>query len=258
VRSPHIEFDALSTIGIWLAGKVLAVRTKFILALAIVMAFELANSDMAMPQAPVELVTRRQSIPKDFKTYTLFLVCNPQWLDPTKNSGLYDLYVQFQAFGRAIGDDNAAVWFWKSDGYERSDASLAKILDVERSVRFCQAWKLKPSEGPHLVITATYPDESHLAAGLSQDHAVYALANMSPPDISSLLAKLTDQLVVNGKVAASSNEVPPGAANRTPHVSLWVQLLAATQQTLNTFGCAWSFKVSAGPVSADLKSCKTT
>src|SRR5580700_9033693 len=118
------------------------------------MAFEWASSDMARPQASVELVTRKQSIPKNFKTYTLFLVCNPAWLDPAKNSGLYNLYVQFLAFGRAIGDDNAAVWFWKSNGYERSDARLAQIVDVERSVRFCQAWKLKPSEGPHLVITS--------------------------------------------------------------------------------------------------------
>jgi hypothetical protein len=207
----------------------------------------------AQPQAAVELVTTKQAIPKNFKTYSLFLVCNPQWLDPAKNAGLLQLYRQFQSFGRAIGDDHAAVWFWKSNSYEHSDAALAQIVDVERSVRFCQAWKLKPSEGPHLVITGTYPDEAHLSTGLPEDSAVYKLGDMAPPDISALLAKLTDQLIASGKV-----DHPDSPRAPLPPAKLWVQLLAATQQMINSFGCAWSFKINAGPVSADLKSCKTS
>jgi len=205
------------------------------------------------PQAAVQLVTTKQSIPKNFKTYSLFLICNPQWLDPAKNAGLLQLYRQFQSFGRAIGDDHAAVWFWKSNSYEHSDAALAQIVDVERSVRFCQAWKLTPSEGPHLVITGTYPDESHLSTGLPKDSAVYKLGNMAPPNISALLAKLTDELIASGKV-----DNPTGPPVPVPPARLWVQLLAVTQQTINNFGCAWSFKINAGPVSADLKSCKTS
>src|SRR5882757_840766 len=206
-----------------------------------------------VPQAKVELVTTKQSIPKNFKTYSLFLICNPQWLDPAKNAGLLQLYHQFQSFGRAIGDDHAAVWFWKSNSYEHSDAALAQIVDVERSVRFCQAWKLTPSEGPHLVITGTYPDESHLSTGLPKDSAVYKLGDMAPPNISALLAKLTDELIASGKV-----DNPTGPPAPTPPARLWVHLLAATQQTINSFGCAWSFKINTGPVSADLKSCKTS
>ena len=225
-----------------------------ILAFLAVLTVTLTGSLPAAPQAAVELVTTKQAIPKNFKTYSLFLVCNPQWLDPAKNVGLLQLYRQFQSFGRAIGDDHAAVWFWKSNSYEHSDAALAQIVDVERSVRFCQAWKLIPSEGPHLVITSTYPDESHLSDGLPKDSAVYKLGDMAPPDISELLAKLTDELIASGKV---DNPGGTPAASK-PAAKLWVQLLAATQQTINSFGCAWSFKVNAGPVSADLKSCKTS
>jgi hypothetical protein len=205
----------------------------------------------AFPQDVVQLVTTKQAIPKNFKTYSLFLVCNPQWLDPAKNAGLLQLYRQFQSFGRAIGDDHAAVWFWKSNSYEHSDTALAQIVDVERSVRFCQAWKLTPSEGPHLVITSTYPDEAHLSTGLPKDSAVYKLGDMAPPDISALLAKLTDELIANGRVDSPAGTPPP-----IPPAKLWVQLLTATQQMINTFGCAWSFKINAGPVTADLKSCK--
>jgi hypothetical protein len=75
---------------------------------------------------------------------------------------------------------------------------------------------------------------------------------MTPPEISNLLGTLTDQLIANGKV--EHPEAPPIA----PPPTLWVRLLAATQQTINSFGCAWSFKINAGPVSADLKSCKTS
>jgi hypothetical protein len=138
------------------------------------------------------------------------------------------------------------------NSYEHRDQALAQIVDVERSVRFCQAWKLTPSEGPHLVITSTYPDESHLSTGLPKDSAVYKLGDMAPPDISALLSKLTDELIASGKVAN-----PAGASTPAPPAKLWVQLLTATQQMINTFGCAWSFKINAGPVSADLKSCKT-
>jgi hypothetical protein len=225
-----------------------------ILAALAIVAFTMTQTPSAQPQAVVELVTTKQAIPKNFKTYSLFLVCNPQWLDPAKNTGLLQLYRQFQSFGRAIGDDHAAVWFWKSNSYEHSDAALAQIVDVERSVRFCQAWKLIPSEGPHLVITSDYPDEAHLSTGLPKDSAVYKLGDMAPPDISALLAKLTDELIASGKVDNPSDTPAPAK----PTTKLWVQLLAATQQTINSFGCAWSFKINAGPVSADLKSCKAS
>src|SRR2546430_17349485 len=64
-------------------------------------------------QAEVEVVSRTGKIPKNFKTYSLFLVCNPQWLDPEKSQRLYELHKQFENFGRTIGDGNSAVWFWE-------------------------------------------------------------------------------------------------------------------------------------------------
>ena len=223
------------------------------LAVITILAATLLQTAAMTGQDAVQLVTTKQAIPKKFKTYSLFLICNPQWLDPAKNAGLLQLYRQFQSFGRAIGDDHAAVWFWKSNSYEHSDAALAQIVDVERSVRFCQAWKLVPSEGPHLVITSTYPDEAHLSHGLPKDSAVYKLGDMAPPDISSLSGK------THRRAYCQWQSRQPGSRTRlqTSRQTL-VQLLAATQQTINSFRCAWSFKINAGPVSADLKSCKTS
>src|SRR5229473_4779371 len=117
-------------------------RTKLVLLCAMVIACGLIEWLPLMAQSAAELVTVKQRIPRNFNTYSLFLVCNPQWLDAGRNDGLYELYRHFQTFGRAIGDENVAIWFWKSNGYDDSDAVLARIVDVERSVRFCKAWKL--------------------------------------------------------------------------------------------------------------------
>jgi hypothetical protein len=196
-------------------------------------------------------VEQKETIPKGYKSYSLFLVCNPQWLDHRqgdKNSDqLFRLYQQFDNFGRTIGSDNVAVWFWVSKGSAKRTEARAEDVDVERSVRFCQAWHLKPSAGPHIVVTSTYPVELELSSGLPKDSAVFELGNMESAQISKLLAKLTDELVEKGHVQAVPEE--PEAR--------WVKLLGAVQQTINKFGCAWSFKIDAGPVKADLHSCKS-
>jgi hypothetical protein len=184
-----------------------------------------------------------QPIPMGFKTYSLFLVCNQAWLAPDNSEGLHELYQRFWNFGRTIGDDNLAVWFRKSaiPSHYRYPW-LAQDVDVERSVRFCTAWKLEPSAGPHVVVTSTYPDETHLTSGLPEKSAVYELGNMSSKEISALLAGLTDKLI-------EGRGVEP--------VEAWVRLLAATQRTINKFGCAWRFEIHAGPVIANLHSCQT-
>jgi hypothetical protein len=216
----------------------------------------LANSYCLVSAADkfIDEVSPTGKIPDNFKTYSLFLVCNPQWLAPEDNPSLTSLYLHFDSFGRTIGDDNLAVWFWKLPSFPSipsDDNYLAEAVDVERCVRFCQGWKLKPSSGPHLVVTSTYPDESHLSSGLPANSAVFALGNMKPTEIEALLAKLTDELEEQGHV-----EKTPDASKASPEPQM-IRLLEATQQIINSFGCAWTFKIEAGPVNADLHSCQT-
>ena len=230
---------------------------------------------MMSAQSFIEIIGRKEPIPSGYKTYSLFLICNPAWLDPAKSSGLTDLFHQFQAFGRSIGNDQAAVWFWKTTvqkGWENKFAP-ADVIDVERGTEFCKAWKLKPSDGPYIVVTTGRPDETSLQTGLPDNSAVFKLGDMQPSNISALLAKLTDSLVLSGKVDSTVGSQPstdsgpgdPAAHPTTPPASsnasaassaLWIRMLNATQQIINDFGCAWTFKLDAGPLSADLKSCK--
>jgi hypothetical protein len=201
------------------------------------------------------VVPQTEAIPKNnYKTWTLFLICNPKWLSPMEagSSGtqkeLYSLYDQFTSFGRTIGTDNLAVWFWKKTSAKLSNSALVSNVDVERSVRFCKAWSLTPSAGPHVVVTPTYPDESALSKGLPANTAVFELGNMKTVQISDLLAKLVDELLQNKRV-----EAPAAAAAPT---SGMISLLQAVQRIINNVGCAWTFKISAGPLATEVHSCQ--
>lgn len=183
-------------------------------------------------------------IPREhYKTWSLFLVCNPAWLSADKSKDLFSLYHQFQNFGRTIGDDHLAVWFWK-EPKSADDPNLNANVDVERNVGFCKALQLKPSDSPHIIIMASYPDESNLP----KDFAAFQLGLMSPTDISSLLVKLADQLLLTGKVEPAQVAEDQGR--------LWIRLLSAAQQVIGNFGCAWSLKVDTGVLSAELHSCQ--
>jgi hypothetical protein len=253
----------------------LAMHTRFMLLgfatlLVILPAFARSAS-----QTAVAIVSEKQPIPAGYKTYSLFLICNPNWLDPSKSGDLANLYHKFQAFGRSIGDDQAAIWFWRTnvrDGWENT-MTASQAIDVERSIHFCQAWKLKPSEGPFLVVTAVCPDEKNLSNGVPDESAVFQLGSLTPTQISVLLSKLTDSLLMSGKVDASLSPPPPvtppagdSTTSRTGEhdpvpsapvsTALWVRMLAATQQIIGEFGCAVTLKINAGPLSADLNSCK--
>jgi hypothetical protein len=184
-------------------------------------------------------------IPREnYKSWSLFLICNPEWLSEEKGKDLYGLYRQFQNFGKTIGKDHLAVWFWKSKK-SAMDPSLADNVDVERSIRYCKALNLKPSESPDIVVMTRYPDE----ADVPKDFAAFQLAKMGPQDISGLLAKLSDQLLLQNRVV-----VPDSPSE--PQGQLWIRLLSATQQIIGNFGCTWSLKINTGVLSADLHSCQ--
>lgn len=205
------------------------------------------------------LVRPNEQIKKGFKTYSLFLICNPSWLQPRGKVGSQTefLYRSFLNFGHAIGDDNLAVWFWNSPEGLKTISPASENIDVERSARFCQAWHLKPSESPHLVITSTFPKENDLKSGLPKNSAVFQLSNMTDDQITELLTKLTDQLLLSGKVDRAQVDTSQPTPQLKAPPALWVRLLTAVQTSINSFGCAWDFKIDAGAVKADLHACQT-
>jgi hypothetical protein len=186
-------------------------------------------------------VYERADIPRNYKSWSLFLVCNPGWFNAEKPQDVSTLFGNFIGFGRTIGDDNAAVWFWK----KTSTSIFAENVDVERSVRFCRAYELKPSSSPYVLVTTKYPDEA--APKSKGDYAVFQLGGVSPNEVSRVLAKLTDDLVLRRRV-----QTPPPV----PPPSIFVRILEVIQANNRDFGCKWNLTIHTAFLSATAAPCK--
>jgi hypothetical protein len=214
-------------------------------------------------QEIAELVGPTAKIPRDsFKTWSLFLMCNPDWVSAEKSRDVENLYGRFRAFGDAIGKENLAVWFWRQKT-RVNDPRLAENIDVARSAEYCSALGLKPSLGPYLVVTNSYPD----LAAFPRDRAIFELGGGDPAALAKLLNALTDQLLLEKKVDAArlalEKAAPPAKPPTTPapaatqpvELSLWIQLLEAGRRSIIGLGCAVKLSISAGPLNAELRGC---
>ncbi len=211
----------------------------------------LGSASLANAQATAEVVGPTEQIPRNsYKTWSLFLVCNPDWATPDRSGDLKNLYRRFKPFGDAIGKDNLAVWFWKRR-VSVDDPKLADNVDVARSAEFCAALGKPPSQGPYLVVTTAYPD----VANFPKERAIFELANLPPGDVAKLLNALTDQLLLQGRVDAAVASASAGSAKPPQPPSLWIRLLEGTRQSIIGFGCAVKLQISGGPLTAELRDC---
>ncbi len=218
--------------------------------------------------------TPEQAIPRDpYKSWTLFLVCNPDWLTPEKNRNLQDLYQRFHGLGRAIGDENATVWFSKP-GTAVTAEHFADKVDVERSARFCKALHLLPSEGPFIAFFLTYPEPTeHI-----HDDGDIALGSMNAAQMAGLIGKMSNELLLQGRVTlaqrapakpelsapgprapAAGPPMAPARPQPPPAGSLMARIVASAlsviQSDLRAFGC-WTLKVKTPGIEGSFSPCK--
>jgi hypothetical protein len=220
-------------------------------AILIVASVLLGSPVSAGAQATAELVSPTEQIPRgSFKTWSIFLICNPDWATPDKSAELANLYRRFKPFGDAIGRDNLAVWFWKRR-VRVDDPKLAENVDVARSAEFCAALGKPPSQGPYLVVTAAYPD----AAAFPKERAIFELGGLPPADLAKLLNTLTDQLLLQGRVDAAVAAASAGTVAPPQPPSLWIRLLEGARQSLIGFGCAVKLQIDTGLLNAELRAC---
>jgi hypothetical protein len=141
-------------------------------------------------------------LPKNWKTYSIFLVCNPEWiikLDYDPNA-LNPFYQQYRAFGKAIGSEHLAVWFWEAPHKEsenKKDGSIDKKTvnalryDVGRAVGYCIKYKLRPSRSPYILLTTSYPNSDDPP----ENYFTVELGNLSEQGSIEMLSTLADQIV---------------------------------------------------------------
>lgn len=208
-----------------------------------------AQGPLLFGQAAIEIVEPTETIPDaPYETWSLFLVCTPDWATPERSADLANLYRRFRVFGDAIGGENLAVWFWKQET-ELNDPDLYEKVDVARSAEYCRALALPPSEGPFLVVTSSYPSLPDFPA----DRAVYTLGALQPSQVAKVLNSLTDSLLLHGGVGSV---VTPGTPAEPPSsTGFWVRLLEATQRSMIGFGCRLKLQISTGLLSAELREC---
>lgn len=153
-------------------------------------------------QAIAPLYTPKEPIPREpYKTWSLFLINNPQWVVAESNDRVKKLYDQFEAFGKAIGRDHVAVWFWSQNIWQ--DSFFYRAVDVIRCAEFCERLKLSPSGGPYILVTAEYPgtgllnDSSTFLPTPLQHFYTVSLNNKSADEVMQLLIRLADRIVAN-------------------------------------------------------------
>lgn len=124
-----------------------------------------------------------------FKTWSLFLVCNPAWLSQKSTVRLEALYDQFRSFGWVIGPDNLAVWFRPDKHRTGTTARGPAIYDAERASLYCAKYKLASAASPHVVVTDRYPDGEDTGRQI-----IVALGDADSAVSMKILTELTDQI----------------------------------------------------------------
>jgi hypothetical protein len=126
-----------------------------------------------------------------YKTWSLFLICNPGWLVQNSDRGIGDLYTAFIVFGRAIGPDNLDVWFVNRKEVNNNLPSM-QTTDIERMSTYCSKFGLVPSKTPQVVTVISHPDRKQVGGVF-----VTNLNGSASGSVQSL-TELTDELLKTG------------------------------------------------------------
>jgi hypothetical protein len=166
-------------------------------------------------------------IPKDFKTWSLFLVCNPAWLgdDTASKMRMTALHSAFLGFGGSLGTQNAAIWFTKAGGSPTD-------YDSDRAGDYCQTYGLKSNRSPYIIVSSDYPT----ASGAPGDFVAVSLVGLDTDNVLTLLGQLSD------KVKAS--QLNPDTIGSDRYWRGWVQILEDTAAVLGKLAKGLSFSVN--------------
>ena len=140
----------------------------------------------------------RERIPKEYASWSLFLICNKDWLKHESKEKMQAFHKEFRAFGRGIGADHVAVLFLNPSPLRdvmEVNGDLTEYVDINRHIAYCTKFKLRSTESPHVLVTTIYPD---LPEAMTGNKVVLAFNELSTDDISYLLGKVVDQLLLEG------------------------------------------------------------
>jgi len=141
-----------------------------------------------------------------YKSWSLFLITNYNWLERQNDGILRDLYEEFQTFGISIGHDDLAVWFWRRP--PQPNELYRDVLDIDRSIAICKSLRLKPKDGPFIIVTSTYPGRCLTGDAKSfpkntDGMLIICLGQTDAETSRRFLHKLSDKITSEGLASAS-------------------------------------------------------
>ena len=164
------------------------------------------NVRPAAAQVPVELYTSLDPIPQvvddvELRSWSLFLICEPDWVLERDSQRLWELYWTFLELGEALGPEHAAVWFWTRDPGTPGSGEIHTAIDVVRSRAYCSVLgeEALPSESPHLLITTRYPGPGFVSdiPGTvlpPEELAVVHLGGRDADELEALMEEVVDRV----------------------------------------------------------------
>ena len=162
---------------------------------AITIAVLVAWPRHASAQAAFEVMPTVE-IPRNYESWSIFLICNPAWVLQNGDRGIEQLFQAYKVFGETIGPNNLAIWFWKTPAMSPTVGNS----DLGRMSGYCAKYGLTPSETPQVVTTTVYPDLEN------PGDRVVANLNGSAENSAQALSDLTDQLLLTGLNQAGLDE----------------------------------------------------
>jgi hypothetical protein len=189
------------------------------------------------PVAAAKPVSTNSDIPADFKSWSLFLICNPAWILESGDQGIEALHKQFLAFGHSIGKKNAAIWFH----HDENAGPTVVNTDIDRSSNYCEKYKLLPSASPYVLVTTRYPDLEPEPGS----HLVVGLGGLNPNEGARVLSKLADQLLVTKLNQSELKETRVG----------WRRVFNAFRSAVTATGCYFnkvSFSINTAAMHAEI------
>ena len=165
------------------------IRTVACIGAMIFASVSLFLSSPALAQAASE-VTHGQSISPNYKSWSLFLVCNPEWLvtEEAAQENMRALHEAFSSFGKIIGSANLAVWFTKP-AISSSQANY-ETYDADEAGDYCASYGLSANESPYIVVTTAYPTKT----GARGNYSAISLNRLDNANRLRLLGTISDRI----------------------------------------------------------------
>jgi hypothetical protein len=176
-----------------------------------------------------------------YKTFSLFLICNPEWILPSKEAQLRNFFDQFKAYGRALGKEHIAVWYWQPSAPYKSN-SVVDHIDYDVHAQMCSRLGLLPSEGPHIIVTDEVPTPLMPRGKILIRQS---FSNRRPEEIARIIAKLTDVLRSN-----HIKQVEPWSAR---FLEIWRLCFVNIREAIGDLRDSVTLTIDSGPVEVEIE-----